>query len=100
MEYHDRFAVPLPSQTFLELFGLPVEDASMLNRMKDGIIKNGGATVDEYNRLALEAGDELKAYLDMKIAEREHEPAPATTCSARACRTSRPRAHGSRATRS
>ncbi len=76
VEFHDRFAVPLPSQTFLELFGLPVEDAPMLNRMKDGIIKNGGATVDEYNRLALEAGDELKAYLDMKIAEREREPAP------------------------
>ncbi len=76
VELHDAFAVPLPSQTFLQLFGLPIEDAEFLNGIKNQILKNAGATLEEHNALAVEAGDELKAYLEVKIAEREKEGAP------------------------
>jgi cytochrome P450 len=76
VELHDAFAVPLPSQTFLELFGLPVTDSDLLVGFKDEILKNSGATLEEHNALSVAAGDELKHYLDGKIAEREGESGP------------------------
>jgi cytochrome P450 len=35
------FAVPLPSQVFLTMMGLPLEDAALLLELKDGILRPG-----------------------------------------------------------
>ena len=39
--FDQQFAVPLPTQVFLTLMGLPLEDASFLLEMKDGLLRPG-----------------------------------------------------------
>src|SRR5713101_1552367 len=38
-DFSEEFAVPLPSQVFLTLLGLPLEDLALFLKMKDGIIR-------------------------------------------------------------
>ncbi len=38
-DFSQQYAVPLPCQAFLHLFGLPVSDLSLLIELKDGIIR-------------------------------------------------------------
>ena len=53
VEFHDRFAVPLPCKIFLDVLGLPQEDLPRLLELKDGVLRNAGQTRAERNRLAL-----------------------------------------------
>lgn len=76
VELHDQFAVPLPSQMFLRLFGLPIEDAPLLNGFKDRILKNTEPDPEVRAQVSVAAGDEMRAYLATKIAEREREGTP------------------------
>ncbi len=39
--FDQSFAVPLPTQVFLTLMGLPLEDAALLLELKDGILRPG-----------------------------------------------------------
>jgi cytochrome P450 len=73
-ELHDAFCVPLPSTIFLRLFGLPPEDADFLIWAKDRVLNNEGATLEEKERLGIEAGDQLRARLRAHIEERHREP--------------------------
>ena len=74
VEFHDGFAVPFPTVTFLRLFGLPEEDLPTLLRLKDGIIRNGGRDNAERYRLSIAAGDELRRYIRTQLERRR--PAP------------------------
>ena len=38
-EFNSQFAIPLPAQAFLHLFGLPMADLEMFLELKDGIIR-------------------------------------------------------------
>jgi cytochrome P450 len=43
-DFSEEFAVPLPSQVFLTLLGLPLDDLDLFLKMKDGIIRPWHAT--------------------------------------------------------
>ncbi len=76
VELHERFCVPLPSTIFLRMFGMPLDDLEFLVAMKDGILANEGATIEEKERLGIEAGDRLRARLHERVAERRAESGP------------------------
>jgi cytochrome P450 len=71
VEFHDRFAVPLPGSIFLDMFGLPLEDLSFLEECKDGCIKTGASDIFEAHRLALQSGSRLREYLNAELDRRE-----------------------------
>jgi cytochrome P450 len=70
VEFHDTFAVPMPGITFLTMFGLPTEDLDFLEACKDGCIKPGTDDPVERHRLAVEAGNRLRAYLIAELDRR------------------------------
>jgi cytochrome P450 len=75
VEFHDAFCVPLPSTIFLRLFGMPLEDMDFLIAMKDRILKNEGATMDEKEAIGIAAGRELCERLRARLAERRADGA-------------------------
>lgn len=75
VEFHDAFCVPLPSTIFLRLFGMPLEDMDFLIAMKDGILKNDGATRDEKEAAGIKVGRQLDERLAARLAERRAEGA-------------------------
>ncbi len=80
--FTDELAVPFPSAVFLGLMGLPWEDLGTFLRMKDGIIRPGGATMmeaekvdpEERARIQNETAQEIYAYFNAILDEREREP--------------------------
>ena len=70
-ELHDAFCVPLPSIIFLRLFGLPLEDLDPLNALKNRILKNEGATMEEKEAIGIAAGLEMDEHLRMRLDERK-----------------------------
>ena len=76
VEFHDRFAVPLPGSIFLDMFGLPLEDLEFLEGCKDGCIKTGADDILEMHRLAVVAGNRLRDYLNVELDRREQLGAP------------------------
>lgn len=71
VEFHDKFCVPLPSTIFLRLFGLPLEDAEFLNSMKDRILKNDGATLEEKEAIGIAAGHRMRERLRERLEQRK-----------------------------
>lgn len=66
-----EFAIPLPSQVFLRLLGLPYSDLDQFLYMKDGIIRPQGDTFEaaaEYRRTAARA---IYEYFEAALDERE-----------------------------
>jgi cytochrome P450 len=74
VEFNSAFAQPLPSTLFLRTFGLPVEDFAFLDHAKDQIIKNEGATFEEYIEIGNEAGRAFREYMHARLAERREQP--------------------------
>ncbi len=80
--FTDELAVPFPSAVFLGLMGLPWEDLDTFLRMKDGIIRPGGATMmeaekvdpEERGRIQSEAAQEIYDYFNAILDERERKP--------------------------
>ncbi len=80
--FTDELAVPFPSAVFLGLMGLPWDDLDTFLRMKDGIIRPGGATMmeaekvdpEERARIQNETAQEIYAYFNAILDEREREP--------------------------
>lgn len=80
--FTDELAVPFPSAVFLGLMGLPWEDLGTFLRMKDGIIRPGGATMmeaenvdpEERARIQNETALEIYDYFNAILDEREREP--------------------------
>ncbi len=80
--FTDELAVPFPSAVFLGLMGLPWEDLDTFLRMKDGIIRPGGATMmeaekvdpEERARIQNETAREIYDYFNAILDEREREP--------------------------
>jgi cytochrome P450 len=80
--FTDELAVPFPSAVFLGLMGLPWDDLDTFLRMKDGIIRPGGATMmeaekvdpEERARIQSETAQEIYGYFNAILDEREREP--------------------------
>jgi cytochrome P450 len=80
--FTDELAVPFPSAVFLGLMGLPWEDLDTFLRKTDGIIRPGGATMmeaenvdpEERARIQSETAEEIYAYFNAILDERESEP--------------------------
>lgn len=71
VEFHDRFAIPLPGIMFLSMCGLPLEDLHFLEECKDGCIKTGASDIHEMHRLGVISGNRLREYLTAELDRRE-----------------------------
>jgi cytochrome P450 len=74
--FSEALAVPFPSAVFLGLMGLPWEELDTFLRLKDGIMRAGGghADADERMRIQAETGQEIYAYFDAVLDERQRQP--------------------------
>lgn len=69
-EFVSDLAVPFPSQVFLTLFGLPLEDRDRLVQWKDSILEFTDPASPEPTPEAIQHALELYTYLSEHIAER------------------------------
>jgi cytochrome P450 len=72
-DFSVEFANPFPAGTFLRLLGLPIEGLDEFLRMKDDVIRPGGADEDAANQSRQRAGAEISTMFQMALAEREAE---------------------------
>ena len=73
-EFNSAFAIPLPCTVFLRLLGLPLEDLDLFLKFKDNIIRPETREQQEYERIQAETGQEIYAYFDKVLDERERQP--------------------------
>jgi cytochrome P450 len=78
IDFAASFSVPFPSQVFLALLGLPVEDVSLFLKMKDGIIRPESATggpfgSEEAVAYQRETATSIYEYFDQILDVREAE---------------------------
>ena len=78
VDFATGFSVPFPSQVFLTLLGLPLDDLPIFLGMKDGIIRpqhvtrsEPGSTIANEHQQA--TADSIYAYFDKVLDEREVE---------------------------
>ena len=77
-DFSQEFSIPFPSQVFLTLLGLPLDDLPLFLKMKDGIIRpdqvvgkpRDAAETVAYQR---EIADSIYAYFNRVLDEREVE---------------------------
>jgi cytochrome P450 len=79
IDFAKSFSVPLPSQVFLTLLGLPLEELSTFLAMKDGIIRPQVVVGKLYNDPAVKAHQKKTAqsiyeYFEKVLDEREKDP--------------------------
>jgi cytochrome P450 len=73
-EFNSAFAIPLPCTVFLRLLGLPLEDLDLFLGFKDNIIRPQTKDKEEYERIQAETGQQIYAYFDKVLDEREQQP--------------------------
>lgn len=78
IDFAAQFSVPFPSQVFLTLFGLPLDELPMFLRMKDGVIRPDVVVGHEYGHPETEAhqqatADAIYEYFEAKLDERSSE---------------------------
>jgi cytochrome P450 len=79
VDFAKEFSVPFPSEVFLTLLGLPMEELDTFLVMKDGIIRpehvtgtaQGSAKAQAYQQ---EIADSVYEYFDKVLDQREKEP--------------------------
>ena len=72
-DFNNDFAVPLPSQVFLTLLGLPLDDLDTFLGWKDGIIRP--PMDDDFGQAARHrAGAEIESYFDGALTAAEAKP--------------------------
>ena len=79
VDFAKEFSVPFPSEVFLTLLGLPMDELDTFLTMKDGIIRpehvtgtaQGSAKAQAYQQ---EIADSVYEYFDKVLDEREKEP--------------------------
>ena len=93
------FSTPFPSQVFLTLFGLPMDDLPRFLTMKDGAIRPDQVVGHEFGHPETEAyqqqtADSIYAYFEQVIDEparrRARRPPRATSCTPRSTGTASP----------
>ncbi len=79
VDFSASFSVPFPSQVFLTVLGLPLDDLPRLLTMKDGIIRPDQVTGEDYGSEAMRAyqsavATSIYAYFDDALDRRQAEP--------------------------
>ena len=74
VELFEAFCVPLPSQIFIRLLGLPMSDLARFVAFKDATVRPEGATEEERDTYKARAGEAMYAYLQDVLEERRREP--------------------------
>jgi len=79
VDFAAEFSVPYPSQVFLTLLGLPLEELDRFLAMKDGIIRPDHVTGSPYGSAKADAhqqmvADSIYAYFNQVLDEREAAP--------------------------
>jgi cytochrome P450 len=69
-DFHTEFAVPLPGETFLGLFGLPERDLDFLLAFKDNVMRPPGGTVAEQRDIQQEWAGRAEDYIAGLIAQK------------------------------
>jgi cytochrome P450 len=74
--FTEELAVPFPSSVFLGLMGLPWDELETFLRLKDGILRPGGgfAEPEERTRIQNETAQEIYAYFNTILDERQRHP--------------------------
>lgn len=72
-DFASELAVPLPSSVFLRLMGLPLSDLDLFLGMKDGILRPGGAGLDEIRANQRSAAHEVEQYFTEAVKSRQKE---------------------------
>ena len=78
IDFCSQFSTPFPSQVFLNLFGLPMEDLPRFLKMKDGAIRPDQVVGHEFGHPETDAyqqqtADSIYAYFEQVIDERRGE---------------------------
>ncbi len=78
IDFVTQFSTPFPSQVFLSMFGLPMEDLSRFLEMKDGVIRPDHVVGHEFGHPETEAyqqrtADSIYAYFEQVLDERSGE---------------------------
>ena len=78
-DFSQQYAVPLPCQAFLHLFGLPISDLARLIELKDGIIRpqvraTNPLDAEEVDGIRSASGKQIYAYFEELIALRRKAP--------------------------
>jgi cytochrome P450 len=76
IDFTRQFSLPFPSQVFLTLFGLPMEELPRFLRMKDGVIRPDHVVGHPFGHPETEAhqretADSIYAYFEQVLDERE-----------------------------
>jgi cytochrome P450 len=79
IDFARQFSTPFPSQVFLTIFGLPMEELPRFLKMKDGAIRPDQVVGHEFGHPETEAyqqqtADSIYAYFEEVIAERAAGP--------------------------
>jgi cytochrome P450 len=74
VDFSNEFAIPLPSQVFLELVGMPLSDRPFLLTLKEGLLRPEGATDEERMANKRRTGRDVYAYFNAILDERTREP--------------------------
>jgi cytochrome P450 len=79
VDFAEAFSVPFPSEVFLTLLGLPLDELPRFLAMKDGIIRPDQVTGTPYGSEAMhalqrETADSIYDYFNGVLDEREAEP--------------------------
>ena len=69
-----EFTIPLPSEVFLTLVGLPLSDLDRLLAMKDGIIRPPGTTLEEHAEVRRATATTIYEYFEGVLEERRLDP--------------------------
>lgn len=78
IDFTEQFSMPYPSQVFLTLFGLPLDDLPTFLRMKDGVIRPDVVVGHEFGHPETEAyqqatSDSIYEYFERELDERAHD---------------------------
>jgi cytochrome P450 len=74
VELFEEFCVPLPSQIFIRLLGLPLSDLPRFIAFKDATVRPEGGTDEERETVKARAGEAMYTYLQDVLEQRRREP--------------------------